>query len=267
MNTITITITLLSSAILFGSGATCRAAEIPQQSTSVDAAFLLARHIPSIGELSGARRILDKDGEHVLVLNRKTGPAPSRPQSGRNEHIELTASYYKRLNHKWQVEWTMHDFVDCPDLDAAAEFLSSAISVTDLNQDGRSEVTIAYRLFCGGGVEPYTVKVILHEGLTKLAIRGESLVQLPGQQSFGGEHKYDKALLQPAYAVYNSIWTQCGQWFRWTRVAEQAHVSRINTEVQLLVSFDSKAKAPDMPVGGPRDPLPRRAHHRQRRLS
>ena len=76
------------------------------------------------------------------------------------------------------------------------------VSITDINADGKAEVTIPYKLFCGGGIETATVKIILREGALKLAIRGESEVRLPGQEPFGGKHDYDKLLLTPAYAPY-----------------------------------------------------------------
>jgi hypothetical protein len=56
----------------------------------------------------------------------------------------------------------------------------------------------------GGGIDSSTVKVILREGPMRLAIRGESEVRLPGQQTFGGEHQYDKAMLTPPYAACKS---------------------------------------------------------------
>lgn len=63
----------------------------------------------------------------------------------------------------------------------AGDFFTADVGFTDLNLDGVAEVTVPYRLFCGGGVDPYTVKVILRDGTTKLAIRRESLVRYPGQ--------------------------------------------------------------------------------------
>jgi hypothetical protein len=66
--------------------------------------------------------------------------------------------------------------------------------------------------FCGGGIEPHTVKVILREAATKLAIRGKSNMLYPGQEPFGGEHEYDKALLQPNRTAYKQhmdrIWRE-----------------------------------------------------------
>jgi len=171
-------------------------------SEPVDATYLEAQHIASIGKLVFAQRIRDQRGEHILVLQRKAGSSASSPKSGRIEHIELNAAYYSQQNNRWKQDWTVHDFVECPGLDAMADFFASSVSVTDINGDGKAEVTVPYKLFCGGGIDSYTVKVILREGPLKLAIRGKSEVKLPGQPAFGGEHEYDKALLTPAYATY-----------------------------------------------------------------
>ncbi|NGZ87438.1 hypothetical protein GW587_24660 [Duganella sp. SAP-35] len=192
---------------VFMSGLLCLttacSAGIPE-SKPVDAAYLASQHIPSSGTLVAARMIRDQDGEHILQLNRQAGPSPSAPKSGRIEHIELTAVYYAKQAGGWKQEWTVRDVADCPELDAAADFFISSVAVTDINGDGKAEITIPYKLFCGGGIDSYTVKVILREGPLKLAIRGESEVRLPGQPPFGGDHKYDKALLTPAYAAYKN---------------------------------------------------------------
>jgi hypothetical protein len=180
------------------------------QNQPTDAAYLTSQHIPTNGNLVMAKRIRDTNGEHVLVLDRKAGPSPARPTSGRIEHIELNAAYYFLQAGRWKTMWTIRDFVECPALDATAEFFTSSVSVTDLNEDGKAEITIPYKLFCGGGIDSSIVKVILREGPLKLAIRGESLVKLPGQEPFGGAHEYDKTLLLPAYIKYkqhlDKIW-------------------------------------------------------------
>ena len=194
--------TLLLAAASLGLSSACSAGARAPDSQPADAAYLTAQHIRWSGDLVMARRVHDKDGAHVLVLNRKAGPSPAKPKSGRVEHIELDVAYYSQQSGAWKADWTLHDFVECPGLDSAADFFPSSVSVTDLNGDGKAEVTIPYKLSCGGGVDSYMVKVILREGPNKLAIRGESLVKLPGQEPFGGEHQYDKALLSPTYAAY-----------------------------------------------------------------
>lgn len=193
---------LATSALALGMVAACDAAPGLAPPEPVDAAWLAAHKITVAGTLVAARRIGDRDGEHVLVLERKAGPSPSKPKSGRIEHIDLVATFYGQAGAGWKQEWTIRDAVDCPGLDSEADFFTQSVGFTDLNGDGRVEVTVPYHLFCGGGIDSQTVKVILREGSTKLAVRGESRVELPGQPAFGGEHQYDKALLSPERAAY-----------------------------------------------------------------
>ncbi len=180
--------------------------------SAVDAVYLATQHIVVKGALISAQRVTDKAGEHVLVLSHKSGPSPSEP-SEREEYHELNAVYYGHNDGRWKPDWTIHDMVDCPTLDSAAEFFTSAVSITDLNGDGRSEVTIPYRLFCSGSIDYSTVKVILRDGGTKLAIRGElEMYQPGGKPALQGKKQYDQSLLQPANSIYkqhlDAIWAR-----------------------------------------------------------
>lgn len=172
---------------------------------AVNATYLATQRIAAPGVLVSAQRVTDSTGEHILVLSH--GPA--------TDPYRLHAAYVTRSRAGWKQDWVIRDGVDCPGLDADASFFPAAVTFTDLNQDGRMEVTVSYRLFCGGGVDPYTIKVILRDGATKLAIRGESLVTMKGVEPFGGAHQHDKALLTPAYAAYKQhldrVWRAVSQ--------------------------------------------------------
>jgi hypothetical protein len=186
--------------------ATALASAAPSQAAdAVNAVYLATQRIAVPGVLVSAQRVTDTAGEHILVLSH--GPA--------SDPYHLRAAYFNRSGADWNQEWVIRDSVDCPGLDADASFFPAAVTFTDLNRDGRIEVTVSYRLFCGGGVDPYTVKVILRDGATKLAIRGESLVRMKGVEPFGGGHQYDKALLAPAYAAYKQhldrVWRTVSQ--------------------------------------------------------
>ncbi|MQA36541.1 M949_RS01915 family surface polysaccharide biosynthesis protein [Rugamonas aquatica] len=187
----------------------CGIAGAAEPAPKVDAAYLAARHVAYSGKLVEARRVDDRDGEHLLVLSRKAGPSQMQNADSDEDYLELAATYYGNRDGRWRVEWTVRDNVDCPILDHNAEFFLSDISITDLNHDGRSEVTIPYKLFCSGGVDYSTVKVILREGATKLAIRGE-LEFHDHAPALQGKRQYDAALLQPANAAYkrhmDAIW-------------------------------------------------------------
>lgn len=175
-----------------------------------DTTWLAQQRIPAPDQTVAAWRVADRDGDHVLVLTRKTGPSPENPRSGRIEATQLTASYYARAGGSWKREWDIRDGVDCPNLDSHALFYPNAVTFTDLNGDGRIEVTVSYHTFCGGGIDSDTVKVILREGATKLAIRGKSRVQYKGQEPFGGGHRHDDALTRPDMAAYrkhlDAVW-------------------------------------------------------------
>jgi hypothetical protein len=197
---------LILIAIL-AAGGDAFAAEPP---AGVDAGYLRSQGISYAGKLVGARLVSDRIGEHLLVMSSKSAPSPSKP-SARKEYHELAAVYYGRQSGQWQAEWTVRDMVDCPALDSVAEFFPALVSVTDLNQDGRSEITIPYRLFCSGGIDYSTVKVILRDGDAKLAIRGElEFFQPDGKVAIEGSKHYDKALLQPANSAYkrhlDTVW-------------------------------------------------------------
>ena len=202
MNTRTFATLTCAALLAFSLAPPCRAATNVSAPFPVDAAFLAQQRIPSVGKVVSAQRVRDIDGDHLLVLARQTGQSPENPKSGRIEHTELRATFYHSTAMGWEQEWTIHDVVDCPNLDSGADFFPKAATFTDLNGDARVEATVAYHMFCGGGIDTHTIKVILREGATKLAIRGESTMIYPGQDPFGGEHQYDKALLQSDRAAY-----------------------------------------------------------------
>lgn len=68
--------------------------------------------------------------------------------------------------------WQLRDGIsDCP-LDRVAAFVPGSFKVTDLNKNGKAEVWVAYRIGCRGDVSPSELKIIMHEGTTKYAMRG-----------------------------------------------------------------------------------------------
>jgi hypothetical protein len=176
--------------------------------TTIPAAEVGQLRIASNGKVVLAKKVHDSLGEHVLMLTEKSTASPN----GRIEHIELLATYYNQSAGKWTPEWTVKDGVDCPGLDSAASFFTDATTVTDLDKDGKAEVTVAYKTFCGGGVDPSVVKVILRQGKDKFAIRGESLIKFKGQEPMGGTNKADKALLNSDKAEFkrhmDKVWQQ-----------------------------------------------------------
>jgi hypothetical protein len=181
-------------------------------SSAIDKSVIAREHLTYAGELVSALSVQDKNGRHILLLTSITGPSKEKPNPHRVERTDLRASFFSKANNKWAEEWSIKDFVDCPGLDSSASFFANNVTVTDVNGDGAAEITVPYKMFCGGGVDPDTVKVILRQGAEKFAFRGESLVSIPGQAAFGGSYTADKDLSLPKNAAYkkhiNEVWLQ-----------------------------------------------------------
>lgn len=66
--------------------------------------------------------------------------------------------------------------------------------LTDLDHDGRAELTFGYRLACRTDVSPSTLKVLLLEDGAKFILRGESKVEAGCDEVLGGSFDPDPSL-------------------------------------------------------------------------
>ncbi len=89
--------------------------------------------------------------------------------------------------------WRAKDFVDACEFDLTLELLEGSIEVTDLDDDGEPEISFLYQLACRSDVSPKVVKLLMYEGATKYALRGESREQVGEHEFMGGDFKADPA--------------------------------------------------------------------------
>ncbi|HET9503059.1 MAG TPA: hypothetical protein VFO93_05940 [Hymenobacter sp.] len=143
------------------------------------------------GRVVQALRYTDRTGTYT-VLATEIGPRPDpAAQSSEGQRADLYAYQYPATGAA--PTWQVHDFADdCP-LDLEARFLSKALTVTDLDQDGTAEVWLVYRTTCRGDVSPSTQKIIMYEGPRKYAVRGTSRIALGGGRHDGGTYTLDAA--------------------------------------------------------------------------
>jgi hypothetical protein len=145
------------------------------------------------GKIVGGARWMDSNGENFLLLT-QTGKFPSKAKSAAEEDdnfdAEVYAYDYVKKDGKVSLLWKITDFERSCSFDLYAGFLKGALFITDLDSNGVAESLFLYKLSCRSDVSPAKLKLIMHEGVTKYAIRGTT--KLPGDYG-GGEMNIDAA--------------------------------------------------------------------------
>ncbi|HEY0152601.1 MAG TPA: hypothetical protein VGB92_11430 [Longimicrobium sp.] len=99
-------------------------------------------------------------------------PEMPTPKGGDGRHREIHAYHYVRDRAGYRLLWHTVDFVSECGEDLNLKFAPSSLRITDVDADGIAESSFVYALGCRGGLDPLSLKLILHEGATKYAIRG-----------------------------------------------------------------------------------------------
>ena len=126
----------------------------------------------------------DAAGEHVVVLSTKDGPG--------SRHLFATQA--KKVKGGFQIIRTVKDWATGCEFDLLVDFQDAVFLASDVDADGRAEVTFGYRLGCVSDVSPVPQKLILLEGPDKHAARGETRVQTGEAEWTGGAFTLDDGL-------------------------------------------------------------------------
>jgi len=180
----------------------------------------LPQEIRYKGEVVAGARWLDGNGENLLLLC-ETGSFKSSvpPNSKENPYkewgraAELHSYHYVKAKDKFTLLWEIYDLVKICALDLDAAFLPNSLTITDLDNDGIAESTFLYKLGCRSDVSPVGLKLIMHEGKAKYALRGETLVptevpdnKLGGQKSIdSGFQRAPKVFLDHALRQWDAF--------------------------------------------------------------
>ncbi|MDR3697972.1 M949_RS01915 family surface polysaccharide biosynthesis protein [Mucilaginibacter sp.] len=149
---------------------------------------------PSIkykGNIITIAEYTDTTGEH-LIITTETGIKPSKnsPDSTYRD-AALYAYHYDISGKMYKLSWQTYDFVEqCP-VDLTASYIPDTFAITDLNKDGKAEVWLMYKTVCHGDVSPGEMKIIMHEGNRKYAMRGTNRVNIADNKYDGGEYAFD----------------------------------------------------------------------------
>lgn len=137
------------------------------------------------GKIVAGAKWEDKNGLNLLIVCETDVKS-----KGDERSKELFAYQYILDGDNAKMLWKVNDFIkDCP-LDITISLIPGSITVTDINKDGIAENTFLYRMACKGDVSPDDMKLIMHEGDSKYAIRGQMLMIMGGEK-YGGNMNTD----------------------------------------------------------------------------
>ncbi len=142
--------------------------------------------------VAGAKWKDDNGINTVIITETKETWTPETRESSGSRSKELFGYQYITTGGSTKQVWKINDFVkDCP-VDLDLSYMHNSLSITDINNNGIGESTFLYLLACRGDVSPETMKLIMHEGSSKYAIRGTTRISLQGE-TYGGETNIDKS--------------------------------------------------------------------------
>ena len=159
-----------------------------------------------------ALRYADAAGDNVLLLGQHS--TTRSDDDGVVERLTLHVAHHVGTPHASQPfreAWRHTEVIECEGLDFDGRFLDDALLVEDLDGDGFAEVLVGFSTFCGGGVDPRQIKLVLHTRDRDFVLEGESIVQPPGGPAFGGSHAttpHEEAIPAPFHEALLAAWTR-----------------------------------------------------------
>lgn len=135
------------------------------------------------GKVVATLSFTDKLGENFIIVEEREGTTGSTGK-------ELYASHFAGKDSLTRL-WQIRDFVKECELDLRLEYIAGSLTETDLDSNGVSETSFLYRMSCKGDVSPDDMKLIMHQGSAKFAIRGTMDLDISGQGIQKGEMNID----------------------------------------------------------------------------
>jgi hypothetical protein len=144
------------------------------------------------GKITASAQWKDKNGLNVIIITE------TKQEENRKSEYDYSVSkkffaYGFIMKDKFEQEWMIQDFIDNCQVDLTLSYIPKSLSVTDLNNNGIAETTFLYKMSCKGDVSPNDLKLMMHEGKDKYAIRGETILKIQNEKPYGGSMKVDKS--------------------------------------------------------------------------
>lgn len=128
-----------------------------------------------------------------------------------NQDVDVFNLKIFLVDSKNKTIWTLRDRITCPGLDISADFIPEATTFNAIKphtgDEDNIEVTVGYKMFCGGGVDPKILKVIYHDNTKKVALRGETAIVFEGEtvKPSQGQYKIDSDFKKAPVQIQNHL--------------------------------------------------------------
>lgn len=144
------------------------------------------------GDINDAAKFTDKNGDHLVITANDVG---IKKVDGEDDYrtASLSAYCYIITDGQYKPEWHLYDFAEDCQEDIEAVYKPNSFAITDLDHNGIAEVWLMYITACKGDVSPSDMKIIMHEGNKKYAVRGATRVRVNATDYVGGEYAFDAA--------------------------------------------------------------------------
>jgi hypothetical protein len=130
------------------------------------------------GELTEAWIWYDKNGKNILVLSKENW-VKHEEEDVYNANLFAKHFIVKKESKEPLLLWETHDFIHDCIFDLTAEFIISPV-IVDSDRNGIMETYLVYKISCRSDVSPAHMKIIVHEGKQKYALRGIMAMKVNG---------------------------------------------------------------------------------------
>lgn len=148
----------------------------------------LPEDIKYTGKIVAGVKWEDKMGSNVVIVTETEEKA-----RGDFRSKELFAYHFIIEGKTGRQLWKIQDFVKDCEFDLTLNYIKNSLTITDLDSNNIAETCFMYKLSCRSDVSPNDLKLMMHEGDKKYAIRGTTRITITGEGKYGGEMKIDQA--------------------------------------------------------------------------
>ena len=159
------------------------------------------------GSLDAAYYFADKNGINYVLFSSKEVRGRPGPDGDPSQGALLYVDHWVLpAGGKARSLRAVKDLVEDCAFSMTARMHDDAFAVTDLDDDGKAEITFAYEIGCRSDVSPNTLKLIVLENGQKYILRGETRIEGGYGGSFTpdpSEARWPKKFLDHAKEVWN----------------------------------------------------------------